>query len=142
MFDFRMSVIYIDSISDFGLSVCFWQIKNLVLFWCESTNRFKESWEDVNNNARPKSLSPPKTDRSLEVVKEMILDNRRITITELADDVDISFGSCQAIFTHVLGMKCAAAKIVTRLQNFEQNQRRMVIAQEMLMTIQICSNRS
>ena len=53
----------------------------------------------------------------------MILDNCRITIREIADDVDISFGSCHAIITDVLGMKSAAAKIVPKLLNFEQKQR-------------------
>ena len=50
----------------------------------------------------------------------MILDNSRITIREVADDVGILFGSGQAIFTDVLGMKRAAAKIVPKLINFEQ----------------------
>ena len=49
---------------------------------------------------------------SPEHVKKVILDNLRITIREVADDAGISFGSCQAIFTDVLGMKRAAAKIV------------------------------
>ena len=44
----------------------------------------------------------------------------------------MTFGSCQAIFTDVLGMKRGAAKIVPKLQNFEQKQRRINIAQEML----------
>ena len=48
----------------------------------------------------------------------MILKNRRITIRAIADDVAISFGSCQAIFTPVLDMKRAAAKIVPKLLNF------------------------
>ena len=65
----------------------------------------------------------------------MILDNRRITIREITDDVRISFGSCQAIFTDVLGMKSAAVKIVLKLLNFEQKKkRRMDIAREMLTT--------
>ena len=51
----------------------------------------------------------------------MILDNRRITIRDVADDVGILFGSCQAIFKDVIGMKCTAAKIVPKLLNFEQN---------------------
>ena len=55
----------------------------------------------------------------------MILYNRRITIKEVADDVSISFGSCQAIFTYVLGMKHAASKIIQKLKNFKQKQRRM-----------------
>ena len=50
----------------------------------------------------------------MEAVKKMILDNRRITTREVADDVGISFGLCQAICTDVLDMKRAAAKIVSK----------------------------
>ena len=45
-------------------------------------------------------------------MKKIILDNLRITIREVADNVGIAFSLFQAIFTVVLGMKCAAAKIV------------------------------
>ena len=55
----------------------------------------------------------------------MNLDNGLITIKEVADDVDISFSSCQAIFTAVLGVKHASTKIVPKLLNFEQEQRRI-----------------
>ena len=55
------------------------------------------------------------TDENIEAVKKMISDNRRITIREVADDIGISFGSCQRIFTDVLGMKRAAAKFVSKL---------------------------
>ena len=48
----------------------------------------------------------------------MILDNTRLTIREVADDVGISFGSREAIFSDGLGMKRAAAKIVPKLPNF------------------------
>ena len=74
------------------------------------------------------------TDENFDAVKKMILDYpRRITIREVADDVGISFGSCQAIFMNVFGMKRAASKIVSKLLNFEQKQRRMDdIAQELL----------
>ena len=64
----------------------------------------------------------------------MILDNRRITIIEVADDVGISFGLCQAIFMDALGMKRAARKLVPKLLNCEQKQRSMDIAQVMLAT--------
>ena len=66
----------------------------------------------------------------------MILDYHRIAIREVADDDDvgISFGSYEAIFTHVLSMKHAAVKIVSKLPNFEQKQSRMDIALEMLTT--------
>ena len=68
----------------------------------------------------------------MKAVKKMILDNRRIAIREIANDIGISFGSCQAIFTDVLGTKCTAAQIVSKLLNFEYKQRSMDIAQEML----------
>ena len=84
-------------------------------------NRFKESREDVNNDARPAGRpSTSTTDKNFEAVKNMILDNRRITFIEVADDIGISFGSCQAIFMDVLGMKRAALKIVPKLLNFKQ----------------------
>ena len=50
-------------------------------------------------------------DKNIEAVKKIIFKNRQITIRAVADDVGISFGLCQAIFTVGLGMKCSAAKI-------------------------------
>ena len=49
-------------------------------------NRFKEDQEDVNDDARPCQPSTSTTNENIEVVKKMTLDNRRITITEVADD--------------------------------------------------------
>ena len=62
------------------------------------------------------------------------MNNRRITVREIADNVGISFGSCQAIIADVVGKKHAAAKTVPKLLNFEPKQRRMEIAKEMLMS--------
>ena len=100
-----------------------------VEFW---HNRFKVGREDVNDDARPGCPSTSKIDENIEAVKKMILNNRRLTITEVADDIAISFDSCQAIFTDVLGMKNAAAKIASKFLNFEQKQYRMDFAQEIL----------
>ena len=60
------------------------------------------------------------------------MNDRRITIREVADDVGISIGSCHKIFSNVLGMKRVAVKFVPKLLNFEQKQRRMEVAQESL----------
>ena len=64
----------------------------------------------------------------------MILENHWITIREVVDDDGISFGLFKAIFTDVLVTKRAAAMIVPKLQNFEQNHRRMDNPQGMLST--------
>ena len=72
-------------------------------------NRFKENREDINDDA--------------------------LTKRKFADDVGILFGSCQVIFTDVLGMKCATAKIVPKLIKFEKKKQScMDIAQGMLTT--------
>ena len=60
--------------------------RTLVQLWY---NRFKEGREDVNDDARSGRSSTSTTDTNIKAVKKMILDNRRITIREVA----ISFGS-------------------------------------------------
>lgn len=75
--------------------------------------RFQEGREDVEDDERPSTST---IDDNIEKIKKMIIDNRRITIREIAD-VGISFGSCQAIFSNVLGMKRVAAKFVPKLLN-------------------------
>ena len=60
------------------------------------------------------------------------MENRRITIREVAENVVISVGSCHAIFSDILCLKRVTAKFVSRLLNFDQKTRRMTIAQEML----------
>ena len=58
--------------------------------------------------------------KALKQWRKWFLDNHPITIREVADDVGLSFGSRQAIFTVVLGMKRAAAKIASKLLDFKQ----------------------
>ena len=72
----------------------------------------------------------------------MILDNCRITIRDVADDVGISFGSCQAIFTNVLGMKRAAAEIVPKLLNIEQKWTLLRRCLRSSTAVKICSKSS
>ena len=49
--------------------------------------RFKGGQEDINYDARPGHPSTSTTDENIKEVKKMILDNRRITIIEAADDI-------------------------------------------------------
>ncbi|UYV62710.1 hypothetical protein LAZ67_2001663 [Cordylochernes scorpioides] len=62
----------------------------------------------------------------------MILANRRITVREVAEDLNIPIGSCHSIFINDLGMRRVAAKFVPKLLNCDQKQHRMNIANEML----------
>lgn len=94
--------------------------------------RFQEGREDVEDDERPGRPSTSISDENVEKVKEMIMNDRRITIREVAEDVGISIGSCHKIFSDVLGMKRVAAKFVPKLLHFDQKQLRMEIAQESL----------
>ncbi|UYV80725.1 hypothetical protein LAZ67_19001545 [Cordylochernes scorpioides] len=65
-------------------------------------------------------------------VEKMILANRQITVREVAEDLNISIGSCHSIFINDLGMRWVAAKFVPKLLNCDQKQHCMNIANEML----------
>ena len=93
---------------------------------------FQEGRENVEDEPRPGRPSTSTTDKNVGAVKEIVLKNRRITIREVAEDVGISVGSCHDIFSDVLGMRRVSAKFVPKLLNFDQKNRRMTIAQEIL----------
>ena len=67
---------------------------------------FSEGREDVNDEARAGRPSTSITDENIDEVKTIVLPNRRITISEVAEDLKISIGSCQ---------------FVPKLLNFDQN---------------------
>ena len=96
--------------------------------------RFKSgrtSVEDDERSGRP-STSPD----LLQEVERMVRLNRRITINELADSVDTSFGSVQAILTSTLGMRRIAAKFVPRLLTNDQKEHRVDVCEDLLQRMQ------
>ncbi|UYV71341.1 hypothetical protein LAZ67_8002688 [Cordylochernes scorpioides] len=94
--------------------------------------KFSEGREDVNDEERAGRPSTSTTDEKINEVEKMILANRRITVREVAEDLNISIGSCHSIFINDLGMRRVAAKFVQKLLNCDQKQHRMNIANEML----------
>ncbi|UYV78687.1 hypothetical protein LAZ67_16002391, partial [Cordylochernes scorpioides] len=93
---------------------------------------FSEGREDMNDEVRAGRPSTSTTDEKINEVEKMILANRRITVREVAEDLNISIGSCHSIFINDFGMRRVAAKFVPKLLNCDQKQHRMNIANEML----------
>jgi len=93
---------------------------------------FSEGREDVNDEERAGRPSTSTTDENIDEVKKIVLANRRITVREVAEDLNISIGSCHSIFTNDLGMRRVAAKFVPKLLNFDQKQHCINIAKELL----------
>lgn len=69
-------------------------------------------------------------------VRTLVMHDRRITIREIADEVNISIGSVHTILTEDLGMRRIAAKFMSKLLTIEQKQHRSEIAQDMLEAVQ------
>ncbi|UYV63722.1 hypothetical protein LAZ67_2005429 [Cordylochernes scorpioides] len=88
--------------------------------------------EDMNDEERAGRPSTSTTDEKINEVEKMILTNRRITVREVAEDLNISIGSCHSIFINDLGMRRVAANFVPKSLNCDQKQHRMNIANEML----------
>ena len=60
--------------------------------------RFKETSKSTEDDA---CIGRPKTSVSrdnVEMIKEMVMSNRRISVEVLAEEISISHGSCHAIF--------------------------------------------
>ncbi|XP_011859147.1 PREDICTED: putative uncharacterized protein FLJ37770 [Vollenhovia emeryi] len=93
---------------------------------------FSEGREDVNDEERAGRPSTSITDENIDEVKKIVLANRRITVREVAKDLNISISSCHSIFTNDLGMRRVAAKFVPKLLTIDQKQHRINIATELL----------
>ena len=80
---------------------------------------FTEGRQEVNDDAGSGRPSKSTTNENTEAVKKIVMENRRITIREVAEDVDISVGIRYAIFLDILCLKRVAAKFVPKFLNFD-----------------------
>lgn len=99
---------------------------------CRWYNRFMEGREDINADDRAGRPSTSTTEDNLEKIKDLVLENRRITVREVEEEVGISYGSCEAIMVNTLGLRCVAAKMVPKLRSFLQREQRRNAAQDCL----------
>jgi len=96
----------------------------MVYKWFERFRNGCESVEDKERSGRP---STSKTQEKVERVSEMIWLNRRLTIREIFEDTNISYGSVQNILTTDLNIRWVSAKFVPCVLTVEQKQQRLSI---------------
>ena len=70
-------------------------------------------------------------DVHVERVGKMIRSNRRLTIREISEDLNISYGSVQNILTTDLNVRRVSAKLVPRVLRVEQKQQLLSISLEL-----------
>ena len=73
-----------------------------------------------------------RNDEKINAVVNLVNENRRITIRQVAEAVGISYGSAETILTEDLGMTRVCAQWVPHLLIPEQNLNRVLKSQEML----------
>lgn len=96
---------------------------------CRWYKMFSEGREGVNDEERSGRPSTSTTDKILDEVTKIILANRRITVREVAEDLNISS------FTNHLSMRLVAVKLIPKLLNFDKKQHCINIANELLNSV-------
>ena len=87
--------------------------------------RFKTdrtSVDDDGHTGRPTSCTTPET---VARIQELIRQDRRLTIRDIAEEVEVGYGTCQRVLTEELGMHRVAAKFVPRILTADQKQQRV-----------------
>ena len=103
--------------------------KTTVYEWIE---KFKTGLTSVKHAEGAGRSSTSTSEEKIEQAQQMILANRRITIDEVAQSLQISFGSAQEIIHEILGYNKVSARWVPRQLTEEHKRRRMEICQTLL----------
>ncbi|UYV74764.1 hypothetical protein LAZ67_12000855 [Cordylochernes scorpioides] len=86
--------------------------------------RFKEGREDTADNERSGRPSTSTTPEKVDKVLELVREDRRITVREVAEEAGISFGSTQSIMKDILGVRRLNAVLVPKDLTFDQKNAR------------------
>jgi len=86
------------------------------------------SVDDDEHTGRPRSCTTPET---VARIQELVRQDRRRTIHNIAEEVGIGYGTCQWVLTEELGMHHVAAKFVSRILTADQKQQHVNIWTEL-----------
>jgi hypothetical protein len=87
------------------------------LSWSKTSewySRFENGRTSIDDDPHTGRPSMARTNETVDRVNVVMRGNRRSTIREIADELNLSFGTCQAILTQDLGMRRVSAKLVPR----------------------------
>ena len=82
--------------------------KTQVFEWYKRFREGRETLEDDPRSGRPATAI---TEENVEKTKQIVLDNRRITVRELEEELGISHVSCATILKDHLGARRLTARI-------------------------------
>lgn len=97
--------------------------------WCR---KFKSGIVSIEDAQRPGQAHRVVTDANIARAEEIVMDNRRITLKEIAQMLEISYGSAQNIVHNVLQFNKVSARWVPRQLTSELKERRVDACEELL----------
>jgi histone-lysine N-methyltransferase SETMAR len=97
--------------------------------WAAEFKRGRQSLEDDPRAGRPVEVT---THEMCEAVERVVLENRRVKVTEIAERINMSVGSVETIIHEHLGMRKVSARWVPRLLTPDMKHRRVECCQELL----------
>jgi len=93
-----------------------------VFQWHAQFKTGRTSVDDDEHTGRPTSCTTPET---VARIQELIRQDRRRTICDIAEEVEVGYGTCQQVLMKELGMHRVAAKFVPRILTADQKQQRI-----------------
>ncbi|XP_054729127.1 protein GVQW3-like [Anastrepha obliqua] len=101
----------------------------------EWLNQFKNGRTSTESEPRSGRPSTCRNEHVIAIVNAVVMRDHRVTIREIAEEVDISTFSTHSIVTEYLAMKTVAAKFVSKLLTAEQKELRVEVSQGMMDSI-------
>ena len=86
----------------------------------ECYSRFKDGSRSVDNEPRSSRLSTSQNDQAIAKVNTVVIRDHRVTIREIAEEVDTSTFLAHSILTEDLAIKRAVAKFILKLLTGQQ----------------------
>ena len=76
---------------------------------------FKRGWDRINDDPRSGHPKTSITDEPVDAIHRMVLDEKRLTVQQIAKSIGISAGSVHTGLTEIFGMNKLSAKWVPRI---------------------------
>ena len=103
--------------------------KTTICRWYAEFKRGRTDTEDAERSGRPNEVVTPET---IKKVHQIVFENRKLKLREIADTLKISYGSVYAILHEHLSMRKLLSKWVPRLLTVDQKRQRVVDSERCL----------
>ena len=103
--------------------------KTTICRWYAEFKRGRTDTENAERSGRPNEVVIPET---IKKVHQIVFENRKLKLREIADTLKISYGSVYAILHEHLPMRKLLSKWVPRLLTVDQKRQRVIDSERCL----------